>query len=48
MKRINVKVSDELHARIKIAVAVERTEISDVIRKFLEKYVEQVEKKKKK
>jgi metal-responsive CopG/Arc/MetJ family transcriptional regulator len=45
MKRINVKVPDELHTRIKIAVAVEKTEISEVIREFLEKYVERVEKK---
>jgi hypothetical protein len=48
MKRINVKVSDDLHTRIKVAVALEKTEISDVIRKYLEQYVEKVEKKKKK
>jgi metal-responsive CopG/Arc/MetJ family transcriptional regulator len=48
MKRINVKVPDELHTRVKIAVAQEKTEISEVLRKFLEQYVERVEKKLKK
>jgi metal-responsive CopG/Arc/MetJ family transcriptional regulator len=45
MKRINVKVPDDLHTRIKIAVAVEKTDISEVIRQFLGKYLEKVEKK---
>ena len=48
MKRINVKVPDDLHMRVKVAVALEQTEISEVIRKFLEQYVERVEKKKQK
>jgi metal-responsive CopG/Arc/MetJ family transcriptional regulator len=45
MKRINVKVPDELHTRVKVAVALEKTDISEVIRKFLEQYVEKIEKK---
>jgi len=45
MKRVNIKVPDELHTRVKVAVALEKTEISEVIRKFLEQYVERVEKK---
>jgi metal-responsive CopG/Arc/MetJ family transcriptional regulator len=46
MKRINIKVPDELHMRVKVAVAMEKTEISEVVRKFLERYVEKIEKKK--
>jgi metal-responsive CopG/Arc/MetJ family transcriptional regulator len=48
MKRINIKVPDDLHTRVKVAVALEKTEISEVIREFLEKYVEKVERKLKK
>jgi metal-responsive CopG/Arc/MetJ family transcriptional regulator len=45
MKRLTVKLPDELHTRMKVAVALEKTEISEVVRKFLEQYVEKVEKK---
>lgn len=45
MKRINVKVPDELHTRVKVAIALEKTEISEVVRRFLEQYVEKIEKK---
>ena len=46
MKRLNVQLSDEFHARLRVAVALDKTEISEVVRKFLEKYVAEVEKKK--
>jgi metal-responsive CopG/Arc/MetJ family transcriptional regulator len=45
MKRLNIKLSDDLHTRLKVAVALEQTEISEVVRKFLEQYVERIEKK---
>jgi len=47
MKNLNVHVSDEFHARLKMAVVLEKTDISKVVRRFLEKYVEKVEKKRK-
>jgi hypothetical protein len=46
MKRLNVKLPDELHVRLRVAVALEQTDISEVVREFLEKYVEKVERKK--
>jgi metal-responsive CopG/Arc/MetJ family transcriptional regulator len=46
MKRLNIHIVDELHTRVKIAVAIDKTDISEVVRKLLEKYVEEVEKKK--
>ncbi len=45
MKRLNVKLPDDFHARMKVCVALERTEISDVIRDFLAKYIAEIEKK---
>jgi len=48
MKRLNIKLSDEFHTRLRVAVALEQTDVSTVVRKFLEQYVEKVEKKKNK
>jgi metal-responsive CopG/Arc/MetJ family transcriptional regulator len=48
MKRLNVKLPDELHARLRVAVALEQTDISNVVRSFLQEYVEKIEKKHKK
>jgi len=48
MKRLNVHIPEELHTRLKVAVAQEKTGISEIIRNFLEQYVEKVEKKHKK
>lgn len=45
MKRLNIKLPDDLHTRLKVAVALEQTEISEVVRKFLEQYVEKIERK---
>jgi metal-responsive CopG/Arc/MetJ family transcriptional regulator len=44
MKRLNIKLPDDLHTRLKVAVALEQTNISEVVRKFLEQYVAKVEK----
>ena len=48
MKNLNIHVSDEFHARLKVATALNKTDISTVVRKLLEDYVEKVEKKLKK
>jgi len=45
MKNLNVHLSDDLHKRLKIACAQEGTEMSEVVRKLIEGYVEKVEKK---
>jgi len=46
MKHFNMKLSDELHKRFKIACALEGKELSEVVRKCIEEYVENVEKRK--
>lgn len=43
-----MKLSDELHKRFKIACAHESKELSEVVRKAIEDFVKQVEKKLKK
>jgi predicted DNA-binding protein len=48
MKYFNMKLSDELHKRFKIACAHESKELSEVVRKAIEDFVKQVEKKLKK
>ena len=46
MKHLNMKLSDELHKRFKIACALEGKELSEVVRKCIEEYVKNVEKRK--
>ena len=48
MKNLNVHLSDELHTRLKLACVQEHKDMSEVIRKLIEDYVEKVEKKLKK
>lgn len=48
MHILNVKISDELHKRFKIACVHEGKEMSEVVRAWIEKYVEKVEMKQKK
>jgi metal-responsive CopG/Arc/MetJ family transcriptional regulator len=48
MSRLNLHVPDELHARFKAVCALERTDMSDVVRKLIMEYVEKAEKKLKK
>ena len=48
MRILQVKMSDELHKRFKLACVHQDTEMSGLIRAWIEKYVEQVEKKLKK
>lgn len=45
MKNLNVHLSDELHKRFKIACAQEGKELSEVVRKWIENYVEWSQKK---
>lgn len=44
MKRVYAYIDEELHYRLKILVATEKTTISDIIRKFLEQWVAEKEK----
>jgi predicted DNA-binding protein len=48
MKHVQVALSGELHKRLKIVCAYEGTEISEIMRKLIEDYVEKAEKKIKK
>jgi predicted DNA-binding protein len=48
MHILNVKISDELHKRFKLACVHEDKEMSAVVRKWIEEYVEKIEKKLKK
>ncbi len=48
MRILQVKMTDELHKRFKLACVHEEKEMSELIRAWIEKYVEQVEKKLKK
>jgi predicted DNA-binding protein len=45
MKHFNMKLSDELHKRFKIACAHEGKELSEVVRKAIEDFVARAEKK---
>jgi plasmid stability protein len=40
-KRITVKVSEELHRKVKIKAAVVGKSVSDVLREYLEAWVEE-------
>lgn len=48
MRTFNVKISEELHKRFKIACVHEGKEMSEVVRKAIEDFVEKAEKKLKK
>jgi hypothetical protein len=48
MKHVQAALSDELHKRLKIVCAYEGTDISEVVRKLIEEFVEKAEKKLKK
>ena len=48
MKHFNMKLSDELHKRFKLACVHEDKELSEVVRKCIEDFVEKVEKKRRK
>jgi predicted DNA binding CopG/RHH family protein len=40
-KRITVKVSEELHRRVKIKAAMVGKSVSDILREYLESWVEE-------
>ncbi len=46
MKRLNVFLSEEIHTQFKVACALEGTDMSDAIRKFIEEYVKDARKRK--
>jgi predicted DNA-binding protein len=48
MHILNVKISDELHKRFKIACIHEGKDMSTIVREFIENFVEKVDKKIKK
>jgi metal-responsive CopG/Arc/MetJ family transcriptional regulator len=48
MKTFNVKIPEDLHKRFKIACAHEEKEMSEIVRKAIEDFVEKSEKKLKK
>jgi len=45
MHMLNVKVPDELHKRFRRACYIDRKIMSELVRAWIEKYVERVEKK---
>ena len=45
MHILNVRITDELHKRFKLACVQEDVIMSDVVRKLIEEYAERVEKK---
>ncbi len=45
MVKYNVNLSDELHRRFKIVCVMESKDMSEVVRKLIEEYVEKAEKK---
>jgi predicted DNA-binding protein len=45
MHMLNIKISDELHKRFKNACWYDRKIMSELVRAWIEKYVDQVEKK---
>ncbi len=47
MIKFNVNLSDEIHKRFKVACAQEGKDMSEVIRKCIEDWVEKIEKKQK-
>ncbi len=46
MKHVNVPLPDELHERLKISCNLEGKNIADVVRQLVERYVQEVEKRK--
>lgn len=44
MKRVYTYIDDELHYRLRILVAKERTSISRIVREFLQQWAEQKDK----
>jgi predicted DNA-binding protein len=48
MVKYNVNLSNELHKRFKLACVQEGKDMSEVVRRLIENYVERVEKKLKK
>jgi metal-responsive CopG/Arc/MetJ family transcriptional regulator len=44
MKRVYTYIDEDLHYKLKILVAKEKTTISEIIRQFLEQWVEEKEK----
>lgn len=41
----NVRLPEELHYRFKVACTLERVEMSEVVRRFIEEYVSKEEKR---
>jgi hypothetical protein len=45
MRNFNMKITDELHKRLRIVCAHEEKEMSEIVRKLIEEYVEKAEKR---
>jgi metal-responsive CopG/Arc/MetJ family transcriptional regulator len=48
MKRLNVYLPEELHTRLKVHCALNKTDMSEVIRRLLEEYLAREERKSRK
>ncbi len=48
MRNFNMKISEELHKRLKLVCVHEDKEMSEVVRRLIEEYVEKAEKRLKK
>jgi hypothetical protein len=46
MKRFTINISDELHTRFKIACTLEGKDMTSIVLRAIEEYVERVEKRK--
>jgi ribbon-helix-helix protein len=44
-RRLNLYIGDELHKRLRVHCAVEDKDMSEVVRKLIEEYLQKVEKK---
>jgi len=44
MKHFNLNLADELHFRLKVICTLQKLEMSEVVRKLIEEYVEKAEK----
>ncbi len=46
MKKLQMNISDELHARLKIACTLEGTDMTSKVLEMVEEYVKKIEKRK--
>ena len=48
MKRLTVNISDELHTQFKVIATLEQKDMSEIVLKLVEEYIQKAQKKLKK